>query len=132
MIVLHRPLDAEPFNAHERRWVHYLHHELQPHIGRSLADAGSPVAQLSPRLRQALKALLDGLSEQQIAERLNIAASTAHDYVTQLYRHFNVNSRAQLQAAVRLPQDFDPRWTPDALRRHRRLRPAMPLSPPRR
>lgn len=127
MIVLHRPLGAQPFTARDRRWVHYLHHELQPHVGRTLADAQDPVAQLSQRLRQALQALLEGHSEQAIADRMNIAVSTAHDYVTRLYRHFGVNSRAQLQAKVRLSSKFDPQWTPDTLRRHRRLRPAMPL-----
>jgi len=32
------------------------------------------------------------------AARLGLSQATAHEYVTALYRHFNVRSRAQLMA----------------------------------
>lgn len=55
-----------------------------------LADA------LSPRLRQTLACLLEGDGEKQVAARLGLSAPTTHQYVTALYRHFGVRSRAQL------------------------------------
>jgi DNA-binding NarL/FixJ family response regulator len=53
---------------------------------------------LSPRLRQTLGCLLEGHSEKEIADRLGLSATTIHQYVTTLYRHFGVQSRAQLMA----------------------------------
>ena len=53
---------------------------------------------LSPRLRQTLGCLLEGHSEKEIADRLRLSATTIHQYVTALYRHFGVQSRAQLMA----------------------------------
>src|SRR5262249_17231606 len=53
---------------------------------------------LSPRLRQTLTALLEGDSEKQTARRLRLSVNTVHEYVTALYRHFGVASRAELLA----------------------------------
>ena len=53
---------------------------------------------LSPRLRQTLDCLLEGDSEKEIADRLGLSTTTIHQYVTALYRHFGVQSRAQLMA----------------------------------
>lgn len=53
---------------------------------------------LSPRLRETLDALLDGANEKEVAIRLGISRSTAHDHVLALYRRFGVRSRAQLLA----------------------------------
>ena len=55
---------------------------------------------LSPRLRQTLAYLLEGDSEKQVADRLRLSHDTTHQYVTALYRHFGVGSRAQLMAHV--------------------------------
>jgi len=56
--------------------------------------------ELSPRLRQTLASLLEGDSEKQGAARLSLSRATTHEYVTALYRHFKVGSRAQLLAHV--------------------------------
>jgi hypothetical protein len=42
--------------------------------------------------------MLEGDSEKQIAARLGLSQPTTHQYVTALYRHFGVQSRAQLFA----------------------------------
>jgi DNA-binding NarL/FixJ family response regulator len=55
---------------------------------------------LSPRLQQALVALLAGESEKEVAQRLELSPTTAHQYIQQLYRHFGVQSRAQLLAQM--------------------------------
>ena len=66
-------------------------------MGRSLVSATEPgVAALTPRLRQTLACLLEGDGEKQVAARLGLSWATVHQYVTALYRHFGVRSRAQL------------------------------------
>jgi DNA-binding NarL/FixJ family response regulator len=44
--------------------------------------------------------LLEGDSEKEAAARLALSRATAHQYVTALYRHFRVQSRAQLLAHI--------------------------------
>ena len=53
---------------------------------------------LSKRLRETLSLLLEGHSEKQVASELKLAPRTVHDYVTMLYEHFQVSSRAELLA----------------------------------
>ncbi|HIB64533.1 MAG TPA: response regulator transcription factor, partial [Phycisphaerales bacterium] len=49
--------------------------------------------------------LLRGLSEKEIAAELMLSPRTVHKYVEHLFRHFQVNSRAQLMALwTRFPQ----------------------------
>jgi DNA-binding CsgD family transcriptional regulator len=99
VITLHRPLGDRPFGSRERLMVHWFQHELVPLVGRQLASAREPsLMALSPRQRQTLKCLLAGASEKQIAERLGIRQPTVHEYVTAIYRHFGVHSRAELLA----------------------------------
>jgi DNA-binding CsgD family transcriptional regulator len=100
-IALHQPAGARDFSARQVQLVHFLHDELGPLVGRALVSLteASP-AGLSPRLRQTLACLLEGDSEKQVAARLGLSQSTTHQYVTALYRHFGVRSRAQLLAHV--------------------------------
>jgi DNA-binding NarL/FixJ family response regulator len=55
---------------------------------------------LSPRLQQTLLCLLQGQSEKEAAASLQLSRATTHQYITLLYRHFGVRSRAQLLASV--------------------------------
>ena len=50
------------------------------------------------RLRQVLDCLLEGDSEKQVAARLGVTPPTVNQYVKAVYRHFRVNSRAELMA----------------------------------
>jgi DNA-binding CsgD family transcriptional regulator len=98
-IHLIRPPGDRDFSARERRLVSFFHQELGPLVGRALVSVAEPgPAHLSPRLRQTLAFLLEGDSEKQVAARLGLSAATTHQYVTALYRHFGVRSRAQLMA----------------------------------
>ena len=54
----------------------------------------------APRSRQVLHRLIAGDAEKQVAEALGIQASTAHQYVSGIYRHFRVSSRSELLAYV--------------------------------
>src|SRR5262249_44250777 len=95
LIGLHRPVCAQEFGARERRLLHLFHTELGRLVGTVLADT-SPAEGLSPRLRQVLACLLEGDGEKQVAARLRLSGPTVHQYVTALYRHFDVCSRAEL------------------------------------
>jgi DNA-binding CsgD family transcriptional regulator len=96
---LHRELRRPPLGPRQRQLVQLFHAELGPLVGRSLASTGEPtVVDLAPRQRQTLACLLEGDSEKQVAARLSLSQATVHEYVTSLYRHFGVSSRAELLA----------------------------------
>jgi DNA-binding CsgD family transcriptional regulator len=100
-ITLHRAPREREFSPREQRLLSFFHGELGPLIGRSLVSPSEPRPdRLSPRLRQTLACLLEGDSEKQISARLGLRPATVHEYVTALYRHFGVRSRAQLLAFV--------------------------------
>jgi DNA-binding NarL/FixJ family response regulator len=46
--------------------------------------------------RAVLAGFQVGLAEKQVARRLGISVHTVHVYAKSLYRHFHVNSRAEL------------------------------------
>ena len=65
---------------------------------------GAPL-EVPVRQQQVLDGLLRGLSEKEIAAELMLSPRTVHKYVEHLFRHFQVNSRAQLMALwTRFPQ----------------------------
>lgn len=118
MIVL-RALGERDFSPREQRLLNFLHAELGPLIGRALVSATEPSPlKLSPRLRQTLACLLEGDSEKQVADRLGLSHNTTHQYVTALYRHFGVGSRAQLMSHVlkRIGRGQWGRFPPEAAR----------------
>lgn len=99
-IGLDRASGDRDFSPRERELLNLFLEELRTLIGPVLAPASQPdPMQLSPRLRQTLKCLLDGDSEKQAAWRIGLSPMTIHEYVTTLYRHFQVHSRAELLAS---------------------------------
>ena len=101
VIALHRARGEREFSPREHRLLGFFHGELGPLIGRSLVSALEPSPdKLSPRLRQTLACLVEGDTENQVAARLGLRQTTTHQYVTALYRHFRVASRAQLLAHI--------------------------------
>ena len=101
VISLHRGPREREFSPREQRLLSFFHAELGPLIRRSLvsATAWRPDG-LAPRLKQTLACLAEGDSEKQVAARLGLSLPTTHQYVTALYRHFGVTSRAQLMAHI--------------------------------
>lgn len=96
---LTRTLNDRRFTARDRRYCYWLLHELRPLVGKQLASPGEPsVSTLSPRLQQTFQCLVEGDSEKRVARRLGLSKATVHEYVMALYRHFRVNSRAELLA----------------------------------
>jgi len=99
VIGLHRSVGERDFSPRAQRLLTFFHAELGLLIGRALVSAAEPSPDaLPPRLRQTLACLLEGDSEKQAAARLGLSPATTHEYVTALYRHFGVRSRAQLMA----------------------------------
>lgn len=98
-ITIDRPHGAPPFTAREVALLKLLHDQIAPLIGVRLAtEAHLSRDGLSTRLRQTLSLLLEGLGEKQVAYRLNLGHRTVHEYVTMIYKHFQVSSRAELLA----------------------------------
>lgn len=64
------------------------------------ATPGGQVAPLRPRLKRTLEHLLAGQSEKQVARTLGLTRDTVHQYVKEIYKHFDVSSRAELLARV--------------------------------
>ena len=52
----------------------------------------------SIHLSVSTNSLLEGLAEKEIAGELGLSVPTVHEYVTDLYRHFRVGTRAELLA----------------------------------
>ncbi|HEY4234766.1 MAG TPA: helix-turn-helix transcriptional regulator [Lacipirellulaceae bacterium] len=99
VINTYRPRAAQPFGPREVALLKLLHDEIAPLVGVRLATEDYVCRDgLSKRLRETLALLLDGYSEKQVASQLNLGNRTVHDYVTMLYEHFHVASRAELLA----------------------------------
>lgn len=91
------------FGRRERVLVHLAHSGLGPLYQREarVADiVGGSRDGLTPRMRQTLDLLLTGLSEKEAARELRLSPNTVHVHVRSLYRHYNVNTRAELMAKL--------------------------------
>lgn len=87
--------DPVRFGRREADLLHLLNEHLR-FLWRS--DVAGETDALAPRLRQTLGLLMEGRSEKEIANALDVSRNTVHKYVTALYRHFHVTSRAELMA----------------------------------
>ena len=71
---------------------------LDPRAARSLLDAKSapdPLAGISPREREVLALLLDGMPNKLIACRLEISEKTVKSHLTSIFRQIGVTDRVQ-------------------------------------
>ncbi len=90
-------LGAEPISMNRLKLLGILGEEIIPLLGSRLSLRGQiSKAGLTPRQRQTLELLLDGLSEKQVAYKLGLSRATVHDYIVRLHRHFDVQSRGEL------------------------------------
>jgi len=98
-VVLNRNAARRDFSARDRTLVREAHSALAPLIGGPLARFSDPTpSDLTPRAQDVLQCLLEGDGDKQIAARLNLSTHTVNQYVKLLFRHFHVQSRAQLLA----------------------------------
>lgn len=84
----------------DRDWLLDLVVGLGPFTARLAMSYGLLRSQqaLSPRERETLLHLLDGEPEALIADEMELAHSTVHQYVMSIFRKWDVNSRAELMA----------------------------------
>ena len=71
---------------------------LDPRAARSLLDATNapdPLAGISPREREVLGLLLDGMPNKLIARRLEISEKTVKSHLTRVFRAIGVDDRVQ-------------------------------------
>ena len=131
MVTAIRGIDEALFDRGDRQLMRRLAGELAALVGSRLSNSTSPVMRLTPREHQALRLLLEGGSEAAVAREMNIAPSTLHRYVMDLYRAFAVNSRAALQArfAGRGRLSTERERTADP-RHHRARREGTPMTRP--
>jgi DNA-binding CsgD family transcriptional regulator len=95
--VFNRGKGKRAFNEREQAIVEYLSEAITPLIGGTLAGFREVrPSQLAPRVRQVLACALEGDGDKQIALRLRISDHTVNQYMKLIYRHFHVNSRAEL------------------------------------
>lgn len=98
-ITIDRAHGERAFGPREVAILKLLHDEIAPLIGLRLATEEHLCRDgLSKRLRETLSLLLQGLSEKQVAGKLDLSVKTVHEYVGMLYKHFHVSSRGELMA----------------------------------
>jgi DNA-binding NarL/FixJ family response regulator len=71
---------------------------LDPRAARTILDARSapdPLAGLSPREREVLRLLVEGLPNKLIARRLEISEKTVKSHLTRIFRELGVTDRTQ-------------------------------------
>ncbi len=98
-LYLLRALKERDYNGRQRAIAAEAMALVTPLIGGPLARFHEPAAaDLTPRLRQVLRRLLEGDSDKQIAARLRISPYTVNQYTKAVYRHFGVSARSELLA----------------------------------
>jgi hypothetical protein len=97
VLLLHR--QQKRFDRRAALSLPMIHSIVEPRLARSFPIAFPDTQTMPPRLQQVQTALLDGLSEKQIAHRLQLSPHTVHVHVKHLYKRRRVNSRAELMSA---------------------------------
>jgi len=74
---------------------------MSPSIARKIAKHFMPKAKrkedvLTPRQKQIVDGLVDGLSYKLIADKLSISIDTVRDHIKRIYRSLEVNSKAEV------------------------------------
>jgi DNA-binding CsgD family transcriptional regulator len=99
MLILVRAPDEPDFPQRAKVYLREAVVATQGLIGGPLAGYVEPApSALPPRTREVLRCLLEGDSDKQIAARLDMARLTVNQHTKRIYRHFVVNSRAELLA----------------------------------
>lgn len=86
------------FSPRQRAVLDMFHQEMTWIYMTDVLLTSSSAKELPPRARETLEHLLSGLSEKQIASRLNLSPNTVHHYVKIIHRKFEVSSRGELLA----------------------------------
>jgi len=99
LIGFHRVHGKPDFSDRDKAIVHLIFKHVEwLHRHGTNESAGKRSSQLAPRQRQVLVYLLGGASKSDIAEKLSLSFHTVNDYTKAIYKHFDVNSKGELQA----------------------------------
>ena len=79
---------------HEPAWGRFQEAVLD-FTGREVSSSAEPVASLSPRERDVLALLSEGLPNSEIGERLSISEKTVRNHISNVYDKLGVWNRAQ-------------------------------------
>ncbi|KXU84479.1 helix-turn-helix transcriptional regulator [Paraburkholderia monticola] len=95
-----RDVHAPRFSALDLELLGFVMHGLRWYYRQQLLSHGLLIADapLTSSERRVLLALLDGLTEKQIAQKLDQSPNTTHVHIKSIYTKFNVGSRSTLTA----------------------------------
>jgi DNA-binding CsgD family transcriptional regulator/uncharacterized protein YciI len=105
-VSLHRVLRGDPLarqglvaRTRVRPWtVEYGHNAL---TGREPeAPAAGPAAALTPHESRIARLVVSGMTNQKIAEQLNVSCRAVEQHLTRIYRKLSISRRAQLATAL--------------------------------
>lgn len=99
-ILFYRSVEHDLFTEEDLELASYALRGLKWFHRQALLSYGLVIAEepLTPTQRKVLNLLLTKKSEKEIADTLRQKKATTHEHVTQIYRKFNVSSRAALMA----------------------------------
>jgi DNA-binding CsgD family transcriptional regulator len=98
-VMASREAGRRDFAAREKAFLAEVQSVMVPMIGGVLSRFRDPSpSALPPRARQVLCCLLEGDGDKQVAARLGISPYTVNVYTKKIFRHFHVQSRAELLA----------------------------------
>ncbi|CAG9238278.1 Putative transcriptional regulator, LuxR family [Paraburkholderia tropica] len=95
-----RDVQAPRFSAQDLELLAFVVHGLRWYCRQQLLSHGLLIADapLTSAERRVLLELLDGLTEKQIAQKLDQSPNTTHVHIKSIYTKFNVRSRSTLTA----------------------------------
>ncbi|KDP86256.1 MULTISPECIES: helix-turn-helix transcriptional regulator [Cupriavidus] len=95
-----RDLQAPRFSAPDLELLGFVMHGLRWYYRQQLLSHGLLIADasLTSAERRVLLGLLDGLTEKQIAQKLEQSPNTTHVHIKSIYTKFNVRNRSTLTA----------------------------------
>ncbi|MEU0400253.1 LuxR C-terminal-related transcriptional regulator [Streptomyces sp. NPDC006197] len=105
-VSLHRVLRGDPLvrqglvaRTRVRSWtVEYGHNAL---TGREPdGPAAAPVGPLTPHESRIARMVVSGMTNQKIAEELNVSCRAVEQHLTRMYRKLSIHRRAQLATAI--------------------------------
>lgn len=98
-LALYRQSGTAEYTRRDVSVLQLVHQQMVLLIGEQLSAWHEPAPSLlPPRARQVLRLVLSGHSDKQIAAELAVSPHTVNQYTKKVYRHFRVNSRAELLA----------------------------------
>lgn len=96
-LAVQRHVGDARFGSRQAAILELLNFMIDFEYGRGLStELEETAARIPPRLLPVLHGLLSGASDKAIARTLSLSHHTVHEYVQDLYRHFDVHSRTQL------------------------------------